>query len=350
MRRLLILVCLCLTLTVSAQQWYFWIDAYQPAQRDVLHNSRQVMLVNNTLVQPNDFGHSILMDGHSVGNEKVDLANAALHCLFTATQTLESHMEYDRVELIDKSQNTSTNYYAQKPLSAQQMHTICTQYAVDAVVVLNQLVLYDIIESFPTEGSYYAYLQAYAQSHWTVYHSATKRTSSFAYADTLLWESQLASTRNNALAQLPSRQDALLYLASEVGSAIAEELTPQWVSVRRYLYENTHPQLQAGLKAFRYQKWQEAIGCWQEVLRGEGDEVIRREVKGKEYKKAAACAAANIAIAYEMLGDYALACDYAQRAIRLFGAWKTAYGRQQQVNIRYYLAQLQARQVGERAL
>ena len=241
MRRLLTLVCLCLTLTVSAQQWYFWIDAYQPAQRDVLHNSRQVMLVNNTLVQPNDFGHSILMDGHSVGNEKVDLANAALHCLFTATQTLESHMEYDRVELIDKSQNTSTNYYARKPLSAQQMHTICAQYAVDAVVVLNQLVLYDIIESFPTEGSYYAYLQAYAQSHWTVYHSATKRTSSFAYADTLLWESQLASTRNNALAQLPSRQDALLYLASEVGSAIAEELTPQWVSVRRYLYENTHP-------------------------------------------------------------------------------------------------------------
>ena len=281
MRRLLTLVCLCLTLTVSAQQWYFWIDAYQPAQRDVLHNSRQVMLVNNTLVQPNDFGHSILMDGHSVGNEKVDLANAALHCLFTATQTLESHLEYDRVELIDKSQNTSTNYYARKPLSAQQMHTICAQYAVDAVVVLNQLVLYDIIESFPTEGSYYAYLQAYAQSHWTVYHSATKRTSSFAYADTLLWESQLASTRNNALAQLPSRQDALLYLASEVGSAIAEELTPQWVSVRRYLYENTHPQLQAGLKAFRYQKWQEAIGCWQEVLRGEGDEVIRREVKGK---------------------------------------------------------------------
>ena len=152
MRRLLTLVCLCLTLTVSAQQWYFWIDAYQPAQRDVLHNSRQVMLVNNTLVQPNDFGHSILMDGHSVGNEKVDLANAALHCLFTATQTLESHMEYDRVELIDKSQNTSTNYYARKPLSAQQLHTICTQYAVDAVVVLNQLVLYDIIESFPTEG------------------------------------------------------------------------------------------------------------------------------------------------------------------------------------------------------
>ena len=345
MRNLLTLICLCTTLTLSAQQWYFWIDQYQPAQRNALHNSKQVMVVNNTVVQPNDFGHSILMDGHTVGNDNVDLKNAALHCLFTATQTLESHIEYDRVELIDQSQNTSTNYYARKLLSAQQMHNICTEYAVSAVVVLNQLVLYDIIESFPTEeGAYYAYLQAYAQSHWTVYHAPTKTTSSFAYADTLLWESNLTYARSNALSQLPARQDALLYLASEVGATVAEKLTPQWVPTQRYLYENNNPQLQAGLKAFRYQKWEEAIGCWQEVLRGEGDEVIRREVKGKEYKKAAAYAAANIAIAYEMLGDYALACDYAQRAIRLFGAWKTAYGRQQQVNIRYYLEQLREKQ------
>ena len=114
-----------------------------------------------------------------------------------------------------------------------------------------------------------------------------------------------------------------------MGSSFA----PSWQTTRRYIYELD--ELQSGLDYFRYQHWNEAISLWLPCVDGNN-------------KKAAACAAANIAIAYEMLGDYASACDYAQRAIRLFGAWKTAYGRQQQANIRYYLAQLQARQARER--
>ena len=116
---------------------------------------------------------------------------------------------------------------------------------------------------------------------------------------------------------------------------MANSLVPSWQTTRRYIYD--HIALQSGLRAFQYQRWEEAIGDWLLLLDGYD-------------KKAAACAAANIAIAYEMQGDYASACDYAQRAIRLFGAWKTAYGRQQQANIRYYLARLQDRQARERGL
>ena len=93
-----------------------------------------------------------------------------------------------------------------------------------------------------------------------------------------------------------------------------------------------------------------AIGYWQLVI-GSGVEsnVESRKLKVKEDKKAAAVAAANIAIAYELLGDYSLACDYANEACRLFGALKTAWARQQQANIRYYLEQLRAKQAKEGA-
>ena len=120
-----------------------------------------------------------------------------------------------------------------------------------------------------------------------------------------------------------------------MGNGVGSSFAPSWQTTRRYIYDM--PTLQGGLDAFRLQRWNSAIQQWLTI------------VDSKD-KKAAACAAANIAIAYEMLGDYASACDYAQRASRLFGAWKTAYGRQQQVNIRYYLAQLQARQARERDL
>ena len=331
-----LLLVLCSLYVNAQQQWYFSVDERYPAERQQLQGKQRILVVNNALIQPQDFGHSTILDGENKGNVEIDLSRSVLYCLFATTQTMESTGEFDAVELMDISQNHSTNYYTRTPLTFSQAERLCTDYQADALLTLNQLVLYDIVESFPTdEGTYYAYLQAYAQSHWTIHYAGQLREVTFTQADTLLWESQLHYTRIQSLSDLPSRQEALLYLARELGNRMGSSFAPSWQTTRRYIYEL--PDLQAGLDAFRLQRWNSAINQWLTI------------VDSKD-KKAAACAAANIAIAYEMLGDYASACDYAQRASRLFGAWKTAYGRQQQVNIRYYLAQLQARQVRERDL
>ena len=331
-----LLLVLCSLYVNAQQQWYFSVDERYPAERQQLQGKQRILVVNNALTQPQDFGHSTILDGENTGNVEIDLSRSVLYCLFATTQSMESTGEFDAVELMDISQNHSTNYYTRTPLTFSQAERLCTDYQADALLTLNQLVLYDVVESFPTdEGTYYAYLQAYAQSHWTIHYAGQTREATFTQADTLLWESQLHYNRTQSLSDLPSRQEALHYLARELGNRIGSSFAPSWQTTRRYIYEL--PDLQAGLDAFRLQRWNSAINQWLTI------------VDSKD-KKAAACAAANIAIAYEMLGDYASACDYAQRASRLFGAWKTAYGRQQQVNIRYYLAQLQARQVRERDL
>ena len=331
-----LLLVLCSLPINAQQQWYFSVDERYPAERTQLQGKQRILVVNNSLKQPNNFGHTTMIDGESRGNIEVDLSRSVLYCLFATTQSMESTGEFNAVELMDISQNHSTNYYSRTPLTFSQAERLCADYQADALLILNQLVLYDVVESFPTdEGTYYAYLQAYAQSHWTIHYAGQTREATFTQADTLLWESQLHYTRTQSLSDLPSRQEALLYLARELGNRMGSSFAPSWQTTRRYIYEL--PDLQAGLDAFRLQRWNSAINQWLTI------------VDSKD-KKAAACAAANIAIAYEMLGDYASACDYAQRASRLFGAWKTAYGRQQQVNIRYYLAQLQARQARERDL
>ena len=331
------LLSLLFALPIAAQQqWYFSVDERYPAERTQLQGKQRILVVNNALTQPQDFGHSTILDGENKGNVEIDLSRSLLYCLFATTQSMESTGEFNAVELMDISQNHSTNYYSRTSLTFSQAERLCADYQADALLTLNQLVLYDVVESFPTdEGTYYAYLQAYAQSHWTIHYAGQTREATFTQADTLLWESNLHYNRTQSLNDLPSRQEALLYLARELGNRIGNSFAPSWQTTRRYIYDL--PDLQAGLDAFRLQRWNSAINQWLTI------------VDSKD-KKAAACAAANIAIAYEMLGDYASACDYAQRASRLFGAWKTAYGRQQQVNIRYYLAQLQDRQARERDL
>ena len=340
---------LLLAAPIVAQQWHFTIDEYRDAERKELRGVRSVLVVNNALVQPNDFGHSTVLDGDHKSGISIPLNKALLYSLFSLTQTLDESGDFDAVELLDVSQNTSTNYYARQSLSASQVQNLIQTYEVDALLVLNQLVLYDVLEAFQTdEGGQYAYMQAFAQSHWSMYFAdATRRSQTLSYADTLLWESKVEYTRTQALNQLPNREDALLYLASTLGEGLGKSFVHSWVAVSRYLYDIDDTHIKAGLQSFRYQRWEEAIDHWQQVANEEA-KGERLKVKGKD-NKAAAVAAANIAIAYELLGDYSLACDYANEACRLFGALKTAWARQQQANIRYYLEQLRAKQAREGA-
>ena len=362
MKLLKLYIVLCLLLLVmpmAAQDWYFTIDEYRDAERDALRDVRRVMVVNNAVMQPKTFGHSTVVDGSTKSGIEVDLDRALLHSMFALTQTLDESGEMDVVELLDVSQNRSQNYYSREVLGTSAARNLLSRYEVDALVVLNQLVIYDVLESFAAEeGGYFAYIQGFAQSHWSVYYrDANRRTETFMQADTLVWESDVKYTRAQALNMLPNRQDALLYLASVLGDKVGGSLLPSWEPVRRYMYSDDNAYVQKGLEAFRRQRWEKAIYHWQLVIgsgvqefRGLGDEAKgeKLKVKGKD-KKAAAVATANIAIAYELLGDYALACDYANEACRLFGALKSAWARQQQVNIRYYLEQLRAKKAKEGA-
>ena len=348
--------------TFAQEQWYFFVDERYPAESSLLKGKQRILVVNNALTQPHEFGHTTVLDGANQAGVQVDLTRAILSTLFTTTQSLEASGSFEVVELMDISQNHTTNYYARHLLGHTSAEELCANYQADALLILNQLVLYDVLESFPTEeGAYYAYLQAYAQSHWSVHYAGQSRDRSFTQSDTLLWESDLHYHRTRSLNDLPDRQEALLYLAQELGNRVANSFVPSWQTTRRYIYD--HLALQSGLRAFRYQRWAEAIDYWRlamgdrqlamgdgRLAMGDGQLAMGDGQLAMGEKKAAACAAANIAIAYEMQGDYASACDYAQRAIRLFGAWKTAYARQQQANLRYYLAQLQARQARERDL
>ena len=347
--KLYIVLCLLLlALPMAAQDWYFSIDEYREPEQATLQGVQRLLVVNNALVQPEDFGHSTVVDGQHQNGVSVKLDRALLYAMFSLTRTLDESGDFISAELLDISQNTSTNFYNRQTLSAQRVRGLLLEYEVDALLVFNQLIVYDVLESFiAEEGDQFAYIQAFAQSHWSVYYAdANKMDYSFTYADTLVWESGLTYTRAQALNKLPSRQEALLYLASVLGEDLGRSMVHTWVSVPRYLYADSHEAVQAGLNAFRYQRWEEAILYWQSVANTEGGKSSNRSNRSKRSKdkKAAAVATANIAIAYELLGDYSSACDYANEASRLFGALKTAWGRQQQVNIRYYLEQLRAKQ------
>ena len=62
-----LLLVLCSLPINAQQQWYFSVDERYPAERSELKNSRRILVVNNALTQPKDFGHTTMIDGESKG-------------------------------------------------------------------------------------------------------------------------------------------------------------------------------------------------------------------------------------------------------------------------------------------
>lgn len=351
-RNLFITTLLLLATTLTAQQYYFVVDERYPATRPLLHNAQTILLVNNTVAQPADFGHANAEDGAQKATTSVSLDNATLYCLFAMTNEMQDSEAYQRVELMDISQNKSKEFYTRHLMTNAAAEQLCQDYQVDALIILNQLVLYDIQENFPVdEAQYYAYLQAYAQAHWTVHHAGATQDESFTTADTLFWESDCFYTRESVLESLPDRQEALLYLAQQVGVNTATSLTPQWTAETHHLYDDNNTYIQQGIQAFQYKNWQEAIDAWQQVLPNIKDNTegksTKRNKKGKDIQ---AMAAANIAVAYEMMADYTNAISYTNQAVTLFQQCNTAYARQQISNLHFYLQHLDSRQAADSAL
>lgn len=339
MKRLIVslFIVIC-ALSLSAQQYFFTVDERHPAERPLLSKSRNILVVNNTTPQPRDFGHSNYEDGTLLGSSSVDLKDAVLRCLFATTQTMDDSGEFERVELMDISQNVSRNFYVRTLMTVADEEKLCAEYEADAILILNHLVLYDICESYPVDDDrYYAYLQVCSQTHWTVHYVGSVHDVVFTTADTLYWESPLSYTRAQVLSDLPDRQQALTYMAQQVGVGVATSLTPQWEPVTHYLYDHPDVTIQRGMRAFQRKQWGMAIDIWQAAL-------------SSDDKKVRTTAAADMAIAAEMQGDYSSASDYARLAADLFGTWKNADGRQQQINMRHYQEHLRVREAEEVAL
>lgn len=296
-------------MTAYAQQWHTTIEITHPAEITLPEHINELLLVNNTVAHP-------------------DAPTGAFYTLMAASESLEGSDYLPSV--LETSQNTTVSLYRKQLLSNTQADSLMTLYRSDALVVLNQLIVHPATECFETDnGTFYAYTQGVAASHWTLFfHDAAGgalRSRTLVYADTLYWVNEDESCAE-AVAALPSTDDARNEMFIYAGEHFASRFMPTYESADRYLYDlgNTDQ----GMHYFTRQQWQLAIDAWSQP---------------QPNKKSEAYAAANCAVAHEILGDLAEAYAACGRALSALGGLRSADARQQAVNISYYQERLRER-------
>ena len=121
------------------------------------------------------------------------------------------------------------------------------------------------------------------------------------------WEA-VGTSPADALAMLISKSNANKYLAKGVGSDYAYKISPMSVRVTRPFYgKSKHiPEMAEGARYADVNKWKEAIESWKRGL---------NKATGKDVGKLAY----NIAVGYEVVGEYGYALTWAQDAYTRYG-------------------------------
>lgn len=327
----LLISCCCL----MAQQRYFEIEVLQPAELQLpagRPDVQQLLVVNNAIVQPAAFGHVDKRNDETIGNASIDLNDAARQCLFGVVDELEAEAIYADISLLDRSQNQTKNFYKRTPLTSSRADSLMDYYGADAILVLNQIVLYDVQEAFETtDDTYYAYLQAYCSMHWSIHYKGIPNPISFAKSDTLLWNGE-EDSEQEAMAQLPDRRTALLDFAYYAGEECAKMLHPQWVKEDRYVYYSKSEAMNRALDLFTRQHWLEAFEVWQMIAMSNAETHLMR-----------AYASADMAVCAEMMGDFDAAAKCVTQAVSILEKMHTKEAYQQRVNLTAYHQRLMKR-------
>lgn len=286
---------------------YTTLDVLRPAKVTFAPEVKNVLIVNNAIIQPNDFGHKTELMRERTKNVSVRTDSLSLFALASLTEELRNREFFTRVDLKEKTMNKSTDFFMVKELKHDSVQALCKRYKVDAVISLNRIKVTDRITEYyiESERKYLTELNAVYETQWSIHLPDENKYTSATFNDTVFWDSE-SYQRKQAYERLPKREDALIDGALYVGQSTAKKLIPNWEKTDRYFFLTENKYMKQAMDSVYVKNWQSAMETWQKITK-------------KGYSNALkAKATYNAGIAAEILGDIDKAIEFTSLALDYF--------------------------------
>lgn len=285
---------------------YTSLDVLRPAKVTFDATTNNLLIVNNAVKQPDDYGHKTEFFNERSKNVIQKADSLPIYCLSVAYEEIGNSEFFNDVKLHSNSVNPSKDFFTIYPLTPDSVNALCKKYDCNVVLSLDRLKVNDkIAELFnDADYSYYTALVARYESQWSIHYPGNDKFSSITFRDTLYWDAE-SFQRKKALEALPERSNALIDGALYVGQNALKRFIPRWEKTDRYLFSTANKNLKQGMDSFYVKNWKAAIDIW--------DKAIEKSGLGLKAKLAN-----NIAVAYEISGNIDKANEYALKSIDYF--------------------------------
>lgn len=196
-----------------------------------------------------------------------------------------------------------------KPLNINFINELCTDFNVDAILILENFTeqintKYFLIPGYVTNyDSYDASIDIGYKSEWRLYRpDKTKSALRFQVNDSIFWKANSLSL-DDLYSQMPKTKEALIGGGIASGLKMAGFISPGWVNQTRYYFMTGNKEIDAAVPLIKNNQWEEAGAIWAKYT-----SVKSTTVRGKvEF---------NLALASEMSGDLNLAIEWGLKSFK----------------------------------
>jgi hypothetical protein len=268
------------------------MDVLKPAKVKFAPNAKNVLIVNNSIVQPSSIGHGTANFNEQEKKINIDTDSLSIYCLGALTQEIESNFFFNSTQLISNSINRNTDFKKIYPILSDSIIKLCDSYNTNVLVALDKIIVEDVqLELYSeNEDKYLSDLEVKIQTFWSIYYPNNSKHSNITFKDTVNWQA-FGETNSIASFKLPKRQDALIDAALIVGRKMSKRFIPYWEKADRYFMITNNKTLKQGMDSIYVKNWQGAIKVWENLLANSNNQYLQVMLNN------------NLAICYEINGE-----------------------------------------------
>lgn len=305
------------------------VDVERPPAIVLPNSIKNLTIVNNSVLQPENVGHKDALFGREVSSD-ISVSNDSVDIILmqTLAQNVGAIDQFESVYLYENPIRDDEDYSSVKPITEEQIKEIANNTGADAILSIDKIILNTTINTFPAYDYYidsYKTLDLSLDLEMTYYSNVGKQISPpIEIQDTIFWieafyNGQILTDPN------PSREEAVNAGAEVIANLIATRMQTDAESVARIYYGD----IKAANKMADANNWSAAIEFWTTAY--------NKETKDKKKGRIAS----NIALGYELTDNLDEAIKWITTSISLFEKeQKNSVDSEYLQNAKYYQQEL----------
>lgn len=303
-----LLMAVVLLLSSCSTMMYTSVDVLKPARVTFNPNDTRLLIVNNSVIQPVDYGHRIQFFNERPRLESVNTDSLPLFAIESLAESLAAKDFFSTITIHDKRLNNSNYFFSITHLPFDTVNALCDRFDSDVILSLDRIKVTDKVDEYylNEEGLYYSTFEARYETRWSIYVPDKTTFQAITLYDTIFWDATSAQ-RKHGIKSLPDRYNALIDGALYAGSNAVNKFIPYWTKADRYFFTGGNKLLTRGMEFVKMRKWKEAIDMWATLSDSKANEVDKAKANH------------NIAVAHEIQGELAKALEYIEKSIDNLG-------------------------------
>ncbi len=282
---------------------YLGIETYNPAEITFPDRTERILIVNNAVPQPEQSGYAYSYLGTDQDTCRAKADSALVYACRSLGKAILEGEYFSDVLLYNAPLRTDNDFLVDQKLTPDRVAQLCRETGTDAVLSLDRL-LFSMQKKIWNNADRSLSAEIKVEMKGVVRTYLPGRAAPLATVhmnDSVFWsEEGMDMEVLNMFLPLPD--DALSIGGVHFGNNVYPNFVPHWQNETRWYYTAMSASWKEATAYAKAGKWEEAASRWRSIH----DNTGKWEAKARS--------ASNLALAYEMAGEFAEALQWAEKA------------------------------------